>query len=160
MNILAGFRGGNRKFLSEKNSIMKLHIILGSLLVLASHLSFSQNRPYNVVFDLTSADTNNHKAVIRMIKLIKETNPDAKLEVVFYGQSLGMIAKDKSIVAEDIKNLTTADKNIHFKVCELAMKRHKIDKSQLIPGVETVPDGIYEIITKQSEGFGYIKVAQ
>jgi uncharacterized protein len=139
---------------------MKRQIVLGSLMILVSHFLFSQAKPYNVVFDLTSADTNNHKSVIRMIKMIKETNPDAKLEVVFYGQSLGMITKDKSIVADDIQKLTSAGKDVHFKVCEMAMKRHKIEKSQLVPGVETVPDGIYEIITKQSQGFGYIKVAQ
>ena len=40
------------------------------------------------------------------------------------------------------------------------MKRNNIDKSQLIPGVEIVPDGIYEIILKQREGWGYIKVAR
>jgi intracellular sulfur oxidation DsrE/DsrF family protein len=40
------------------------------------------------------------------------------------------------------------------------MQRYNIDKSQLIAGVETVPDGIYEIITKQKQGWGYIKVSQ
>ena len=40
------------------------------------------------------------------------------------------------------------------------MKRHKIEKSQLIPGVTTVPDGILEIIMKQKEGWGYIKEGQ
>jgi intracellular sulfur oxidation DsrE/DsrF family protein len=39
------------------------------------------------------------------------------------------------------------------------MKRMNVDKSQLIPGVEVVPDGIYEIISKQRENWGYIKVA-
>jgi intracellular sulfur oxidation DsrE/DsrF family protein len=28
----------------------------------------------------------------------------------------------------------------------------------LLPGVKTVPDAIYELISKQAEGFGYIKV--
>jgi intracellular sulfur oxidation DsrE/DsrF family protein len=39
------------------------------------------------------------------------------------------------------------------------MKRHNIDAFQLLPGVSIVPDGIYEIITKQKEGWGYIKAA-
>jgi intracellular sulfur oxidation DsrE/DsrF family protein len=39
------------------------------------------------------------------------------------------------------------------------MKNHNIDSSQLLSGVRTVPDGIYEIITKEREGWGYIKVA-
>jgi hypothetical protein len=41
----------------------------------------------------------------------------------------------------------------------MTMKRNNVDKSQLLPGVEIVPDGIYEIISKQHEGWGYIKVA-
>jgi hypothetical protein len=40
------------------------------------------------------------------------------------------------------------------------MKRHQLDKSQLLPGIGTVPDGIYEIVARQSEGWGYIKAAQ
>jgi hypothetical protein len=39
------------------------------------------------------------------------------------------------------------------------MKSQKVDVSQLLPGVQTVPDGIYEIITKQKEGWGYIKAS-
>ena len=38
-------------------------------------------------------------------------------------------------------------------------KRYNVDKSQLLPGVEIVDDGIFEIISKQQEGWGYIKVA-
>lgn len=113
-------------------------------------------RPYNVVFDLTSADTTVHQGIIRILNLITKSNPDAKLEVVFYGKSLGMVIKDKSVVAEDVEKLASG-KNVSFKVCEMAMKRLKIDKSQLIPGVGTVPDAVYEIIVKQGEGFGYIK---
>ena len=33
-------------------------------------------------------------------------------------------------------------------------------KSQLLEGVGTVPDGIYEIISKQHQGWGYIKAAR
>ena len=52
-----------------------------------------------------------------------------------------------------------ANDNVKFRVCAVAMKAHNIDKSQLIAGVESVPDGIYEIINKQHQGWGYIKVA-
>jgi hypothetical protein len=48
--------------------------------------------------------------------------------------------------------------NTTFAVCEVAMKNNKVERNQLFPGVKTVPDGIYEIITKQREGWGYIKV--
>jgi hypothetical protein len=39
------------------------------------------------------------------------------------------------------------------------MKRYKITKDQLLPMIRTVPDAIIEIVTKQGEGWGYIKEA-
>jgi intracellular sulfur oxidation DsrE/DsrF family protein len=83
-------------------------------------------------------------------------NPEAKLEVVMYGQGFNMVTKDRTVVADAITTLA-ANKNISFKVCAVALKNNNVDKSQLLPGVETVPDGIYEIISKQKEGWGYIK---
>ena len=34
----------------------------------------------------------------------------------------------------------------------------QVDKSQLLPNVQVVPDGIGEIVAKQRAGWGYIKV--
>jgi intracellular sulfur oxidation DsrE/DsrF family protein len=39
------------------------------------------------------------------------------------------------------------------------MNRYKVEKDQLVEGVEVVPDGILEIIQRQAEGWGYIKEA-
>jgi intracellular sulfur oxidation DsrE/DsrF family protein len=38
------------------------------------------------------------------------------------------------------------------------MKNQQLDKSQLLANVEIVPDGIGELVAKQSAGWGYIKV--
>ena len=132
-------------------------IILSVLVLAAGFTVLGQAKSYNVVFDLTSADTAIHQTVIRWLKEISKVHPDAKLEVVLYGKALPMVTTGKSVVAEDIKKLAS-NKNISFTVCEIAMNRHQIDKSQLLPGVVMVPDGIYEMVTKQAEGFGYIKV--
>ena len=118
---------------------------------------FSQSKPYNVVFDLTTNDTLTHQRVIRWIKGILESYPDAKLEVVFYGRSLNMVETEKSSVATDLKKLA-GTKNVTFAVCEQAMKAHNVSKGMLLPGVTTVPDAIYELISKQADGYGYIKV--
>ncbi len=116
----------------------------------------AQTVPYNAVFDLTSKDTNDHKMVIRWLSEISKERPDAKLEVVLYGQSLDMVQKGKSAVAPALQQLTQ-NKNITVKVCAAAMRRYNIDSTQLLPGISIVPDGIYEIITRQKEGWGYIK---
>ena len=137
---------------------MKLRLLFASLWVFGSLALHAQNRPYNVVFDITSKDTNDQKAVIRWVSAISQGDPTAKLEVVLYGQSLDMVVKDRSVVADAVQGLTS-NKNVTFKVCNIAMKHHNLDKSQLLQGVDVVPDGIYEIITRQGEGWGYIKVA-
>lgn len=130
--------------------------LLLAFLIAASSFLHAQTVPYNVVFDLTSKDTNDHQMVMRWLKGISKDRPDAKLEVVLYGQSLDMIRKDKSTVASDVQ-LLLQNKNITIKVCAFSLKRHNIEASQLLPGTSIVPDGIYQIITRQKEGWGYIK---
>lgn len=137
---------------------MKKYLLSTGVLILASLFSFSQT-PNNIVFDLTSGDTAMHQTVIRWLNGIASAHPDAKLEVVLYGQSLPMVTKTKSVVEQPLQDVLR-NKNVSFKVCEIAMKRHQLDKSQLLPGIETVPDGIYEIVAKQKEGWGYIKAVQ
>lgn len=133
--------------------IIMLSLLLGSLSLTA------QRSDYKVVFDLTSRDSIDQKNVVRWLKEISNANPEAKMEVVMYSKGLEMVVKDKSCVAEEISRLS-ANKNISFKVCEIAMTNNKISRDQLLTGIEIVPDGIYEIISRQKEGWGYIKAAR
>ena len=138
---------------------MKKIIFSTLLMFLAYHFTIAQSAPYNVVFDVTSKDTLVHQMVIRWINEITSSRPDANIEVVFYAKSLDMVTTGHSVVASDVMKYA-AKKNVSFKVCEVAMKNNSVDKSQLIPGVKTVPDGIYEIISRQHDGWGYIKAAR
>ena len=137
---------------------MKKFILILCGIIFFQHAMFSQHSDYKVVFDITSKDSSSQQAVVREVNLIKSGNPDAQLEVVIYGQALNLVIRDQSSQAAAIQQLL-ALKDVSFKVCAFTMKRNNIDKSMLLPGVEVVPDGIYEIITKQKDGWGYIKVA-
>ena len=143
----------------KKTDIMKRNIIITCLMLLIYNFSIAQSAPYKVVFDVTTKDTIVHQMVIRWVKEILSTSPTANVEIVFYAKSLDMITQDKSVVAGDVVQLA-ATKNVSFKVCEAAMKNNMVEKSQLLKGVETVPDGIYEIISRQHEGWGYIKATR
>ena len=135
---------------------MKQYFLICLFIFMACGRINSQVKDYKIVFDITTKDTNVHKAVIRWCNEILNGYPEAKLEVVYYGQSLEMITQGKSVVSNEVTRLIN-EKNVSFRVCAVAMKRWNIDKSQLLPGVATVPDGIYEILQKQREGYGYIK---
>jgi intracellular sulfur oxidation DsrE/DsrF family protein len=63
----------------------------------------------------------------------------------------------KSTVGADVQAALKMP-NVTFKVCEIAMKNNQLDKSQFFPGVQTVPDGIHELVSKQQANWGYIKV--
>jgi len=136
--------------------IIKLFTVLSLLLGFLP--SLAQDSNYKVVFDLTSKDSVNQQALIRQLGFIRNSSPNSKLEVVIYGQGLDLAIKGKSPHEEAVKHLIT-DEGVSFKVCGVTMKRYNYDKSQLLPGVEIVDDGIFEIISKQHEGWGYIKVA-
>jgi intracellular sulfur oxidation DsrE/DsrF family protein len=128
-------------------------------LALTPVFTLAQTGTYKVIFDITSSDTAAQKAVIRQMRGISQSRPDAQLEVAIYGDALPMAMKDKSIIADAIQELSS-NKKASFKVCGATMKRNNVDKSQLLAGVDVVPDAIFEIVTKQHEGWGYIKVAQ
>jgi intracellular sulfur oxidation DsrE/DsrF family protein len=135
----------------------KIQLVLGLFFWVLSVAA--QRADYKVVFDLTSRDTVDQKNMIRWLKEIVESNPDAKLEVVMYSKGLELVVKDKSYMSEEVTRLS-ANKNINFSVCAVAMKNNSITADQLLPGIHIVPDGIYEILTKQREGWGYIKAAR
>lgn len=120
-------------------------------------LSAQSTQPYRVVFDLTSKDSLDQKAVLRWIHEIASEDPKAELEVVMYGKGFELVMPERSTYLADVKK-AMENPNVSFKVCQIAMKSNKIDKSQLLPGVQPVPDGIYEIMSKQRQQWGYIKV--
>lgn len=135
-----------------------LKFLFFSITMLAFRLmATAQATDYKVIFDLTSNDPVAQQQVIRDAGLIKAAHPHAQLEVVVYGQGLDLVRKDKSSEADAVAKLSR--QGVVFKACHVAMDRQHVTESQLIPGVQTVPDGIYEIISKQHQGFGYIKIA-
>lgn len=136
---------------------MKKHLLCIGMIMLTSTFINAQVKNYRVVFDMSSKDTVNQQSVTREIGLITDASPDAKLEVVIYGQGLDLVVKGRSPQQAAVQKLI-ADNKATFKVCAMTLKRNNIDKDQVVPGVEIVPDGIYEIISKQQEGWGYIKV--
>lgn len=135
----------------------KMKILIGMLVCLAlAGVSKAQEKPAKIVFDINSRDTLTHQTVLRHVTPMSNSYPDSKFEVVVYGGALSTLLKDKSSVAKGVSDLSEKG-NVTFKACAVTMKRHDIAKSQLLPGVDVVPDATIEIVGKQQEGWGYIK---
>jgi intracellular sulfur oxidation DsrE/DsrF family protein len=136
---------------------MKKSIGLTCLCLLTIIFAHAQKEDYKVVFDLSSRDTVNQQTLIRELQFIRSTSPAAKITVVLYGHGMDLAVKGRTKLEGELRPLI-ADPNISFKVCGYTLQRNNVDKSQLLVGVEVVPDGIYEIFSKQKEGWGYVKV--
>ena len=136
---------------------MRRTLLVAFFALLAPGVVQAQQRlPYRVVFDLTSRATLDQKAVLRWIREVGTSSPEAQMEVVMYSKGFEIVMPEKSAYIADVQ---AAMKNFHvtFVVCAMALKNNSVDKSQLLPEVQIVPDGIYEIVSKQQDNWGYIK---
>jgi len=149
------FYGGRR---SSVSAIINLHmkIVLMVWFILMPLLAIAQKKPVQIVFDVTSSDSSTHDAVLRHVKGLASAYPEAKLEVVVYGAAWPMLVNGKSRAATSVAELARLD-NVDFKLCGITMERHGVKPTDLVTGVEVVPDAIMEIVTRQGEGWGYIK---
>ena len=136
---------------------MRRLLFIGLLALLSPASVKAQGQPYRVVFDLTSRDTLEQKAVLRWLKEVGTSSPDAQMEVVMYAKGFELVMPERSAFIADVKEAMKSP-NVTFKVCAIALKNNNVDKTQLLPGVQTVPDGIHELVSRQQDHWGYIKV--
>lgn len=134
---------------------MKHYIILFFTCLFSLNL-LAQDKPVQIVFDVTSDDVKVHKKAVRHVKMMSEAYPDSDFEIVVYSGALDMVLNEKSSVASDLKKLAE-DEHVTVAVCAGTMAREKAEKTDLLPGVKVVPDGILEIAHKQGQGWSYIK---
>lgn len=132
-------------------------LFLGMFALLSPAFVHAQNHPYRVVFDLTSRDTLEQRAVLRWIKEVTTASNTAQVEVVMYAKGFDLVMPERSAYIAEVKE-AMKNPNVAFRVCAIALRNNGVDKSQLLAGVQTVPDGIYEIVSKQQDNWGYIKV--
>ena len=136
---------------------MKRLLLVGAIALLTLGLVHEQREPYRVVFDLTSRDSLDQRAVLRWLKEVGTASPQAQMEVVMYGKGFELVMPERSPFVNEVKE-AMKNHNVAFKVCAIALKNNHVDQGQLLAGVGTVPDGIYELVSKQQDHWGYIKV--
>jgi len=74
-----------------------------------------------------------------------------------HGKALDFLVKDKTFFANEIAGLTK--EGIVFSACENSMRRHNIQKADLLTDAFTVPSGVVEVILKQEQGWTYLKAS-
>jgi hypothetical protein len=125
-------------------------------LVFAGSFAWAQQSPeHRIVFQHTTADTTAQKALMKQLGNMLSVSPTTQIEVVCNGPGLNMLVAQSSRVSEKLAGF--AARGVVFNACQFSMKERKVAPEQLLPSVKQVPAGIIYIVTKQEEGFHYIK---
>ncbi|MBK7888911.1 MAG: DsrE family protein [Bacteroidetes bacterium] len=121
-----------------------------------TEISGSKTAQHRVIMQLVSGDTLAHKALMFQLKNLKEVWADSvEIEVLIQGPALDMIIADKTTQQEGISKMK--QKGVRFIACEFSMRQRKVTKEELLKDVESVNYGLVEIITKQEQGWSYLK---
>ena len=76
------------------------------------------------------------------------------IEIVAYGPGIGMLKLESPTaarIAEAGKN------NVVVIACENTMRGQKLTRDDMLSGIRYVPAGVTEIMTKQSQGWAYLR---
>ncbi len=118
----------------------------------------SMENPRKFVFPITTWDKKEINHILgsanNVIKFYGVDN--SEVVIVAYSQGIKSLLKDKDKnIAKRVKSLMTYD--VEFIACQNTMKTLKIDKKELLDGVEVVTAGIVELIERQLRGYIYIR---
>lgn len=139
-------------------------LLLGTVGAMAAVAVFSFARPtsaeqekksHRIVFQLTTPDTAAYRALTRQLNNVLEGWPNAQIEVVAHNKGISMLHKQKSNVAPELEALKA--RGVQFVACEQTLKQQQLAKTDILPLAGFVERGLLEIVTKQEQGWAYIK---
>jgi len=141
--------------------------IMMSVLLLCSFLSAetefaepkpSLENPRKFVFPITKDERSEINHVLSSANNVMKFYGPEKVEVVIVAYSKGIkaVMNNKDIeIKKRVEALLTYE--VEFIACGNTMQTLKIDKTELIDGVEVVTAGIVELIERQLRGYTYIR---
>lgn len=135
----------------------------------ASNTKIAQaNKPSEqakVLFHLNSAKSDTVIEALAEVESVlqyyKRTGQKAVVEVVANGNGLGLLRRDTTRHAKEIKALQQKYPNLVFVACQNTINRLKREQGitpQLVEGVVVIDSGVAQIMRRQQQGWAYIQV--
>jgi uncharacterized protein len=79
---------------------------------------------------------------------------NVEIEIVAYGPGIGMLKADSVVGSRIADALATG---VRVEACENTMRGQKLDKAEMLTGIDYVPAGVVEIMQKQQQGWAYLR---
>jgi intracellular sulfur oxidation DsrE/DsrF family protein len=111
---------------------------------------------HRIIMQLATDDVNAHKSLINQLTAVKEAWGDSvDINVVVHGPGVDFLMTEKTTQKENIYKVKKS--GVKFFVCENTLKQKKISKEQILAEMDFVKFGLVEIVTKQEQGWTYLK---
>jgi uncharacterized protein len=134
-------------------------LVLASVAAAGITLSTAQNLPAQrnrVVIQVSDADPAKWNLAVNNARNLQAdlgaSNVD--VEIVACGPGIGMLKLD-SPVANRIGEAGTA--GVKVVACEVTMKGQKLTRADMLDGIGLVPAGVVELMSRQPQGWAYIR---
>jgi intracellular sulfur oxidation DsrE/DsrF family protein len=138
-----------------------LAVLVVSFNVVHSHAAEpGPAKKYRVVWQVTAKTPEQWDAVQLNVENFRESvGPgNSEVAVIAHGNGIGMVQTSNAPQAERMKKLM--NDGVKFVACENTLKRKKISKDEIMPGVGFVDSGVAEVVRLQADGWAYIKAGE
>jgi intracellular sulfur oxidation DsrE/DsrF family protein len=130
-------------------------LMAGALTVPTTALAENDKAQMKVVMQVSDANPATWNLALNNVKNFQAaTKGQAKIEIVAYGPGIGMLTAD-SEVANRVSD--AVDSGVKVAACGNTMKAKKLTKEDMNSKVDIVPGGVVEIVTREMEGYSYIR---
>ncbi len=133
---------------------MKKFIIplLAALLSLDAALAADQK----VLFQVSEGSEASWNLTLNNVKNVQAAlgRDRVDVEIVAYGPGIGML-KAESLAGNRVADAMAA--GVKVVACENTMKGQKLERADMLTGVDYVPAGVIEIMERQKQGWAYVR---
>lgn len=116
----------------------------------------SSGAKHKAVLQVSEGDPKKWNLALNNARNLQEDvgRANVDIEIVMFGPGIAMVRFD-SEVADRIAE--TVGRGIKIAVCENTMTALKLTKSDMLPNLSYVKAGVTELMTKQEQGYAYIR---
>ena len=147
------------RFIPRTYRILTLAALMAASLaaVLAAHPALAQAAARNrVVMQVSDNDPAKWNLALNNARNLQSDlgARNVEIEIVAYGPGIGMLKAD-SVVGNRIGEAVTS--GVKVSACENTMRGQKLQKSDMLGGIDYVGAGVVEIMQKQQQGWAYLR---
>ena len=135
--------------------------VLAAVGILSATVSHAQpqlaaTQRARVVIQVSDSDQGKWNLALNNAKNIQTDlgAPNVDIEIVTYGPGIDMLKLD-SPVGGRIGEATTA--GVKVIACENTMRGQKLTRADMLNGISYVPAGVVELMSRQQQGWAYIR---